>query len=359
MLMQHCGIFQFFFLISFQLILSWQGEVWEENCRTSGSLWGRGAAVAWHPLSWTPPAVSQGGLTQGQVVGDGQKCGWRSRWWRLHIVHEFNFIQEGKEGTAKEVCSKNGLTQGHWGGSDWEPSGLWKVSVWVLRELKVFQSIQWECCASWWFQTKLSFMLGPGTCPWPGGPFPRCLAESVPDCWWPQSFWAVMGDQILSPSLHQEGTPCRVSQLQGWVSWTLWAAASWEQRQGWGPRGFPLPPVTGDVMAPWDPWSLGRQWTFGQQVTGRRAPGRTRKRGGWPRWPESVYLPHKLPGVAGAGQQHGSRDAFSGLALAACIKPISNMAACLIQHSGQCSQRSRPSPGGHLFKGVFYYMCCF
>ena len=38
------------FLIPFQLVLSWQGKVWEENCRTSGGLWGRSPTVAWHPI---------------------------------------------------------------------------------------------------------------------------------------------------------------------------------------------------------------------------------------------------------------------------------------------------------------------
>ena len=30
------------------------------------------------------------------------------------MVHEFNFIQEGKEDIANEVCNKNGITRGHW-----------------------------------------------------------------------------------------------------------------------------------------------------------------------------------------------------------------------------------------------------
>lgn len=188
-------------------------------------------------------------------------------------------------------------------------------------------------------------MLGPGTCPWRGGPFPRYLAESGPDSWWPQSFWAVTGDQIFSPSLHQEGTPCRSASCRGEFLDHCGQLPCESRGKGGVPGAHPALPS--QVMS-WPPATLDPLDASGHSDSrwqDRGDPG-GKERGEVGRGDQSVYLLHKLPGVAGAGQQHGSRDTFSGLALAACDKPISNMAACLIQHSGWCSQRG---PAGWSF----------
>ena len=51
---------------------------------TSGSLWGRGPAVAWHPLSWTPPAVSrQDDLTR--FITDSRELFMKIKEWAMRF----------------------------------------------------------------------------------------------------------------------------------------------------------------------------------------------------------------------------------------------------------------------------------
>lgn len=188
-------------------------------------------------------------------------------------------FREDKEDTAKEVYSRNGDNLGPLGWIGLRPSGLWKVSVWVLRELKVFQRIQWECC----------FMMIPddsalcwdlGFCGVevpslvPGRIWAWLLRPQVSGLWW---------GQIFSKFAPERRTPCRSASCRGEFLDPVGSCLVREQNWGGVSRAHPATHVTGDVMAPWDPWSLGCQWTFGQQVTGQRGPG-GKERGRLARW---------------------------------------------------------------------------